>query len=201
MFFDQAGGAAPEHLVLILEGESLFNDATRYLQLNCLCDTSDVCVLMMCLVNRIFQAECVTRSITLFEIMLDLVKDLGASPATQKETLMQLVKIAWEITWLALGDKQAPKPGFLVIVECYCSYSCCGTAGGLMFGLLFGWVTRQVLKFIKRGGHKAPEQLALSLAMAYLVFYTSQVGKRPHIVLYRHNGPRWSRQAGSNAAT
>ena len=35
--------------------------------------------------------------------MLDLVKDLGASPATQKETLMQLVKIAWEITWLALG--------------------------------------------------------------------------------------------------
>ena len=52
-----------------------------------------------------------------------------------------------------------------------------------MFGLLFGWLTRQVLKFIKRGGHKAPEQLALSLAMAYLVFYTSQVGKRPYLVL------------------
>ena len=61
-----------------------------------------------------------------------------------------------------------------------------------MFGLLFGWVTRQVLKFIKRGGHKAPEQLALSLAMAYLVFYTSQVGKRPHFVLC-HTGCRWSR--------
>ena len=46
MFFDCAGGAAPEHLVLILEGESLFNDATRYLHPDCLCDTSDARVLL-----------------------------------------------------------------------------------------------------------------------------------------------------------
>ncbi len=49
-------------------------------------------------------------------------------------------------------------------------------SGGFCFGILFGFVTRQVLKIIKRGGHRAPEQLALSLAMAYLVFYTAQIG-------------------------
>lgn len=50
-----------------------------------------------------------------------------------------------------------------------------------MFGLVFGFFTRQILKLIKRGGHNAPEQLSLSLAMAYLVFYISQVGRlAPH---------------------
>lgn len=50
-----------------------------------------------------------------------------------------------------------------------------------MFGFAFGFVTRQVLKLIKRGGHKAPEQLSFSVAMAYLVFYFAQIGRTPII--------------------
>lgn len=47
----------------------------------------------------------------------------------------------------------------------------------MLFGICFGYLTRQILKYVKRSGHKAPEQLSLSLAMAYLVFYISQVGE------------------------
>lgn len=42
-------------------------------------------------------------SITLFQIMFDLVKDLGASPTTGHETGMQLVKILVEILKLGGG--------------------------------------------------------------------------------------------------
>ena len=45
------------------------------------------------------------------------------------------------------------------------------SAGGFVIGIVFGWLTRQILKIIKRSGHKAPEQLSLSVAMAYLTFY------------------------------
>ena len=50
-------------------------------------------------------------------------------------------------------------------------------AGGLVIGLAFGMVTRQNLKLVKRGGHNLPEQLALSLATAYLSFYVSEMGE------------------------
>ena len=46
-----------------------------------------------------------------------------------------------------------------------------------MFGIAFGVATQQILKIVKRGGHNAPEQLALSVAMAYLSFYAAQMGK------------------------
>lgn len=44
-------------------------------------------------------------------------------------------------------------------------------AGGLLIGLAFGLLTRLSLKIMHSKGHKAPEQLALTLAMAYLAFY------------------------------
>ena len=53
------------------------------------------------------------------------------------------------------------------------------SVGGFLFGFAFGYITRQMLKLIKRGGHKAPEQLALSVAMSYLVFYFAQIGDNP----------------------
>ena len=40
-------------------------------------------------------------------------------------------------------------------------------------GLVFGVVTRFMLKLMHRRGHKAPEQLALTVAMAYLCFYVA----------------------------
>ena len=49
----------------------------------------------------------------------------------------------------------------------------CHCAGGLVIGLAFGVATRLLLKLMHRKGHKAPEQLALTLAMAYLAFYTA----------------------------
>ncbi len=45
--------------------------------------------------------------------------------------------------------------------------------GGVVLGLLFGLATRLILKLMHRRGHKAPEQLALILAMAYLAFYVA----------------------------
>lgn len=46
-------------------------------------------------------------------------------------------------------------------------------SGGIVLGLLFGGATRLVLKLMHRRGHKAPEQLALIVAMAYLSFYVA----------------------------
>ena len=36
-------------------------------------------------------------------------------------------------------------------------------------------LTRLMLKFIHRRGHKAPEQLTLTIAMAYLTYYLGQL--------------------------
>ena len=46
-------------------------------------------------------------------------------------------------------------------------------SGGVVLGLAFGVATRLVLKLMHRRGHKAPEQLALIVAMAYLSFYVA----------------------------
>jgi NhaP-type Na+/H+ or K+/H+ antiporter len=57
----------------------------------------------------------------------------------------------------------------------------CAT-GGVCLGLLCGVATRLVLKWMHRRGHKAPEQLALTVAMAYLVFYVANGPcARPHM--------------------
>ena len=51
----------------------------------------------------------------------------------------------------------------------------CRVAGGVGIGLLMSVLTRLLLKFIHRRGHKAPEQLTLTIAMAYLTYYFGQL--------------------------
>lgn len=46
-------------------------------------------------------------------------------------------------------------------------------AGGVVVGFVFGVATRILFKLMHRRGHKAPEQLALTVAMAYLCFYVA----------------------------
>ncbi len=46
-------------------------------------------------------------------------------------------------------------------------------SGGVVLGLAFGVLTRLVLRLMHRRGHKAPEQLALIVGMAYLSFYVA----------------------------
>ena len=43
----------------------------------------------------------------------------------------------------------------------------------MLVGFVFGVATRLMLKIMHRRGHKAPEQLALTVAMAYLCFYVA----------------------------
>ena len=45
--------------------------------------------------------------------------------------------------------------------------------GGAAIGLAFGVATRLVLKWMHRRGHKAPEQLALTVAVPFLSFYVA----------------------------
>lgn len=54
-----------------------------------------------------------------------------------------------------------------------------------MLGLAFGILTRLVLKWMHRRGHKAPEQLALTVAMAYLSFYVAN-GPCVHLISLLH---------------
>ena len=51
-------------------------------------------------------------------------------------------------------------------------------AGGVGVGLAMSVLTRLMLKFIHRRGHKAPEQLTLTIAMAYLTYYFGQLAGR-----------------------
>ena len=60
-------------------------------------------------------------------------------------------------------------------------------AGGAAIGIAFALATRLVLKWMHRRGHKAPEQLALTVAMAYMTFYVA-------------NGPCECQLPGSEAA-
>ena len=46
-------------------------------------------------------------------------------------------------------------------------------AGGAAIGIAFALATRLVLKWMHRRGHKAPEQMALTVAMAYMTFYVA----------------------------
>ncbi|KAK9788845.1 hypothetical protein WJX73_003600 [Symbiochloris irregularis] len=104
---------APEHLVVILEGESLFNDAT---------------------------------SIVLFQVVFGAVQNISDhKPAFEGSVLEQIGGVTSKILRLA--------------------------AGGALVGYAFGIATRLLLKLMHRRGHKAPEQLALTLSLSYLCFY------------------------------
>ena len=48
---------------------------------------------------------------------------------------------------------------------------CCPDAGGFAIGIAFGWLTKWLLTLLRSKGAKAPEEMALTVAMAYLVFY------------------------------
>jgi len=48
-------------------------------------------------------------------------------------------------------------------------------AGGIGVGLAMALLTRLILKFTHRRGHKAPEQLTLTIAVAYLTYYFGQL--------------------------
>lgn len=72
------------------------------------------------------------RSITLFEIMLRLVKDLGQHPASGHESFMQVVNIGTQIVWLAIGEpatqpqaKEAPNYEERSNLLSYKRSSCC----------------------------------------------------------------------------
>ena len=55
-------------------------------------------------------------------------------------------------------------------------------AGGVGIGLLMSVLTRLLLKFIHRRGHKAPEQLTLTIAVAYLTYYFGQLAGAPRAI-------------------
>lgn len=43
--------------------------------------------------------------------------------------------------------------------------------GGFGIGIAFGWLTKWLLTLLRSQGAKAPQEMALTVAMAYLVFY------------------------------
>lgn len=46
-------------------------------------------------------------------------------------------------------------------------------AGGFAFGLAFGWVTQMMLRYMRRHGLGREQQIALTLAMGYMVYYVA----------------------------
>ncbi|KAL3155128.1 Son of sevenless 1, variant 2 [Trebouxia sp. C0009 RCD-2024] len=106
-------GGGLDKIVVLMEGESLFNDAT---------------------------------SIVLFEIFFEMVKKLGdGGPGTEGGLLQEGLNIVVQISWLA--------------------------AGGFAIGFALGFITKWLLTLLRSRGAKAPEEMALTLAMAYLAFY------------------------------
>ena len=143
-----AGG--PEHLRIILEGESLLNDASSF---------------------------------TLFTIFIDFVvkanEDNGVLHASAGAIIW---KIIWKMVWLATGAfevakrfmnccifQSTPNMGFGFVDSSKHPI----LAGGALIGLAFGISTRWLLRFLQRWGASAEQQIALTLAAGYLVFYTA----------------------------
>ena len=58
-------------------------------------------------------------------------------------------------------------------LSCMPRHRGCAAPGGAAIGLAFGVATRLVLKWMHRRGHKAPEQLALTVAVPFLSFYVA----------------------------
>ncbi|KAK9840543.1 hypothetical protein WJX81_000451 [Elliptochloris bilobata] len=104
---------APVQLQVMMEGESLFNDAT---------------------------------AIVLFQVFFNQLKQ---QESQTPDMWHQLLNLAQKITWLSIG--------------------------GVGVGLAMSLLTRLMLKFIHRRGHKGPEQLTLTIAMAYLTYYFGQL--------------------------
>lgn len=107
-----SAGVGPA-LMAVLEGESLFNDAS---------------------------------SITLFEVFLSLVVRLESGKAD----------MSFGATALDLLNR-------IVVLS----------VGGALIGYAFGVATRYLLKWLQNRGAKPPQELAITLAMAYLAFYVA----------------------------
>ena len=97
------------------------------------------------------------------------VKKINHGEAPMDGTVLnQAQEIVTRILVLGGGEHQSSCLAHTVHT---CTGKMRGCAGGLLIGLAFGLLTRLSLKIMHSKGHKAPEQLALTLAMAYLCFY------------------------------
>lgn len=54
-----------------------------------------------------------------------------------------------------------------------------GTAGGFAIGFALGFITKWLLRLLRSRGAKAPEEMALTVAMAYLAFYLANAPGMP----------------------
>lgn len=52
-------------------------------------------------------------------------------------------------------------------------------AGGFAIGFALGFITKWLLSLLRSRGAKAPEEMALTLAMAYLAFYLANAPGTP----------------------
>lgn len=104
----------PERWRILLEGESLLNDAS---------------------------------SITLFTIFIQFAIDAAQGHPLSDTAGQIIMNVLQKTAWL--------------------------TAGGFCIGIAFGVCTRTILRFLQRYGATAEQQIALTLALGYLAFYTA----------------------------
>lgn len=75
------------------------------------------------------------------------------------------------------------------------AFACDHAAGGFAIGFALGFITKWLLSLLRSRGAKAPEEMALTLAMAYLAFYlanapgTSHTPPPPSLPPYPCNPP------------
>ena len=61
-----------------------------------------------------------------------------------------------------------------------------GAAGGFAIGFALGFITKWLLSLLRSSGAKAPEEMALTVAMAYLAFYLANApGTHPLTPCYK----------------
>ena len=148
-----------------MEGESLFNDASAIVLFQ----------IFFGMVQKLNNGETPMDG-----GVVDQAKDIlmkifvlgGGAPFNSptallcERSLLPLTNHHAGLAWSGWGHAQALEPGREAAPDLVC-----WSAGGLLIGLAFGAATRLLLKLMHRKGHKVPEQLALTLAMAYLAFY------------------------------
>ena len=61
----------------------------------------------------------------------------------------------------------------------YYQLACTGAAGGFAIGIALGFITKWLLSLLRSRGAKAPEEMALTVAMAYLAFYLANAPGTP----------------------
>lgn len=69
--------------------------------------------------------------------------------------------------------------GTAVHYICDMRLACVDTAGGFAIGFALGFITKWLLRLLRSRGAKAPEEMALTVAMAYLAFYLANAPGMP----------------------